>query len=157
VVQGSIMRLRHVLGAESIESSANGYRLTVLDDEIDARHFERLMREGDVCVTRDDEERAAGLYGEALALFAGEPLIDLDGWEPRRAEAAGLGELRLLAEERRVDALLESGRHQEASSLALGLVEEQPLREQRWATLALSQYRCGRQGDALRSLNRART
>ena len=30
------------------------------------------------------------------------------------------------------------------------------MRERRWAILALAQYRCGRQGDALRSLTRAR-
>jgi DNA-binding SARP family transcriptional activator/WD40 repeat protein len=156
VIQGAVMRLRGVLGAEGIESSANGYRLAVPDDEIDARHFERLMHEAEVAAGRDDGERAAALYSDALTLFSGEPLVDLDGWEPGRAEAARLGELRLLAEERRVDALLEAGQHQDAVSLAVGLVEEQPLREQRWAALALSQYRCGRQGDALRSLNRAR-
>ena len=36
------------------------------------------------------------------------------------------------------------------------MVVEDPLRERRWAILALAQYRCGRQGDALRSLTRAR-
>ncbi len=36
------------------------------------------------------------------------------------------------------------------------VVAEEPLREHRWATLALAQYRCGRQADALRSLRRAR-
>ena len=34
---------------------------------------------------------------------------------------------------------------------------EAPLREQRWALLALAQYQAGRQGDALRTLHRART
>jgi DNA-binding SARP family transcriptional activator/WD40 repeat protein len=156
VVQGSITRLRSVLGAQGIESSANGYRLTLGDDAIDARRFERLLREADAYAAQGDGERAAIAYREALALYTGEPLVDLDGWEPGRAEAARLAELRLLAEERHVDALLTSGRHQDAASLAIGLVEEQPLREQRWAALALAQYRCGRQGDALRSLNRAR-
>ena len=36
------------------------------------------------------------------------------------------------------------------------LVTAEPLRERRWAILALAQYRCGRQADALRSLTRAR-
>jgi DNA-binding SARP family transcriptional activator/WD40 repeat protein len=156
VVQGSVMRLRNALGAHGIESSVEGYRLTVGDDEIDARRFERLMREADDLAARDDAERAEVRYADALALFTGEAMVDLDAWEPGRAEAARLHELRLLAEERRVDALLESGRQQDAASLAVALVEEQPLREQRWAALALAQYRCGRQGDALRSLNRAR-
>src|SRR5262249_10934995 len=141
---------------QSIESSAKGYRLTVGDDEIDARRFERLIREADELAAKDDCERAEPRYTDALTLFTGDPFVDLDGWEPGRAEAARLDELRLLAEERRVNALLESGRQQAAASLAVALVEEQPLREQRWAALALAQYRCGRQGDALRSLNRAR-
>ena len=37
-----------------------------------------------------------------------------------------------------------------------GLVNEEPLRERRWAILALAQYRCARQVDALRSIARAR-
>jgi len=110
VVQGSITRLRSVLGAQGIESSANGYRLTLGDDAIDARRFERLLREADAYAAQGDGERAAIAYREALALYTGEPLVDLDGWEPGRAEAARLAELRLLAEERHVDALLTSGR-----------------------------------------------
>ena len=42
------------------------------------------------------------------------------------------------------------------SAIAEVRVAEEPLREHRWATLALAQYRCGRQADALRSLRRAR-
>ena len=35
-------------------------------------------------------------------------------------------------------------------------VAEAPLRERRWALLALAQYQAGRQGDALRTLHQAR-
>ncbi|MDT7578688.1 MAG: hypothetical protein QOH17_5021, partial [Pseudonocardiales bacterium] len=37
------------------------------------------------------------------------------------------------------------------------LVAEDALRERRWAALAMAQYRCGRQADALQTLRRART
>ena len=39
---------------------------------------------------------------------------------------------------------------------AEALVEAEPLRERRWAILALAQYRNARQADALRSIARAR-
>ena len=42
------------------------------------------------------------------------------------------------------------------SPAAEALVAAEPLRERRWAILALAQYRCGRQADALRALTRAR-
>ena len=44
VVQGSIVRLRKVLGSGAIETSAAGYRLTTPPDEVDAHRFERLAR-----------------------------------------------------------------------------------------------------------------
>ena len=40
---------------------------------------------------------------------------------------------------------------------AQAAVAEAPLRERRWALLALAQYQSGRQGEALRTLHRART
>ena len=42
------------------------------------------------------------------------------------------------------------------SGEAQKLVTEAPLRERRWALLALAQYRAGRQGEALRTLHLAR-
>ena len=44
VVQGSVVRLRKVLGAEAIETSPAGYRLTTAPDQVDAHRFERLAR-----------------------------------------------------------------------------------------------------------------
>jgi Bacterial transcriptional activator domain len=55
------------------------------------------------------------------------------------------------------DARLVSGEHRAVAAEAEVLVEQEPLRERRWAILALAQYRSGRQADALRSLHRARS
>ena len=95
-------------------------------------------------------------FSRALELWRGPPFDVLDGWSPGRIEAARLDELRRSTEERLLDARLASGEHRDVVAIAEARVAEEPLREHRWATLALAQYRCGRQADALRSLRRAR-
>ncbi len=156
VVQGSVVRLRRALGPLAIETTADGYRLAVGDDDVDVRRFEQLVATAADLGAAGEHERAGFLLDEALGLFAGDAFPDLDSWEPARAEAARLTQGRLLAEEQRVQGLLVMGLDARAAILASELVEQQPLREQRWAALALAQYRTGRQGDALRSITRAR-
>lgn len=51
---------------------------------------------------------------------------------------------------------MRAGRYRQVLSTARARVAEAPLREHRWALLALAQYQAGRQGDALRTLRRAR-
>ena len=46
VVQGCVVRLRKVLGADAIETSGQGYRLTLSAEELDAYRFERLVEPG---------------------------------------------------------------------------------------------------------------
>jgi DNA-binding SARP family transcriptional activator len=157
VVQGCVMRLRKVLGAPAIETTPHGYRLAVPADDVDAQRFERLLARARELLTLGEAERAAYVVGQALALWRGPVLAELDGWGPGRAEAARLEELRRDAEELRLDADLRAGRHREVLAEAQARVAEAPLRERRWALLALAQYQTGRQGEALRSLHGART
>ena len=67
-------------------------------------------------------------------------------------EAERLREVRLGAQELRVDALLAAGQHDEALPRARALMTEQPLRERRHVQLALAQYRSGEQVEALATL-----
>ena len=157
VLQGSVMRLRKVLGAGAIETSAAGYRLTTPADEVDAHRFERMVRRSQELLTLGEHDRAAYVSGEALALWRGPALRELERWDPGRVEAGRLEELRLDAEEIRLEASLRAGRHREVLAETQARVAEAPLRERRWALLALAQYQAGRQGDALRTLHRART
>ena len=71
-------------------------------------------------------------------------------------EAARLEELRSAAAEQLLQARLESGEHERVIPDAEAAVEEEPLREQRWATLMVALYRSGRQADALRAYRRLR-
>jgi WD40 repeat protein/DNA-binding SARP family transcriptional activator len=156
VVQGCVVRLRKVLGAEAIETSPHGYRLTLPADDIDAGRFERLVRRSHELLVLGEHERAAYVSAEALSLWRGHPFSELDGWEAGRIEARRLEELRLDAEEVGIDAALRAGRHRDVLGLAEARAAEAPLRERRWALLAVAQYQAGRQGDALRSLRQAR-
>ena len=156
VVQGSVGRLRHALGPHAIATVADGYRLELGDSELDTRRFERLVADAADLSTAGEHERAALTLQAALALVSPDPLPDLDGWEPGVAAAARYDELRRLAEEGVVRAQLASGQNERALAAATGLVVREPLREYRWVALALAQYRSGRQGEALRSIARAR-
>ncbi|MET0459643.1 MAG: BTAD domain-containing putative transcriptional regulator, partial [Ilumatobacteraceae bacterium] len=157
VVPGCVMRLRRVLGADTIETVADGYRLVVPGDEVDTRRFERLVGRAHELLTLGEPERAGHLAGEALGLWRGSPFGDLDGWDAGQIEAARLEELRLDTEELRLDAALRAGRFRDVLGEAQARVAEAPLRERRWAILATAQYQAGRQGEALRTLHRART
>ena len=55
----------------------------------------------------------------------------------------------------RLDAALRSGEHDRVITDLTALVRAQPLRERRWALLALAQYQAGRQAEALRTLRRS--
>ncbi|HKA69804.1 MAG TPA: BTAD domain-containing putative transcriptional regulator [Actinomycetes bacterium] len=157
VVPGCVMRLRRVLGAKAIETTSHGYRLVTGVDEVDSRRFERLVGRGSELLTLGEPDRAAYVFGQALSLWRGRALIDVEDWTPGRIEAGRLDELRLDAEEALLDARLRTGLHWELLGEAQSRVAEAPLRERRWALLAEAQYRAGRQGEALGTLRKART
>jgi WD40 repeat protein/DNA-binding SARP family transcriptional activator len=155
-IQASVVRLRRALGSGAIETVADGYRLAVPGDAIDAHRFERLVSRARELDALGASDRAAHQLEEALALWRGAPLVELDGWEPGRTEAARLEEMRLEAEEARLDAALRAGLHRQVLAEAGARVAEQPLREHRWALLALAQYQSGQQADALRTIRESR-
>ncbi|GGK57161.1 BTAD domain-containing putative transcriptional regulator [Ornithinimicrobium pekingense] len=156
VVQGCVARLRRRLGHEAIVTGGGGYRLAVPAEDVDAARFERLVDRARELLVLGHADQAAFTADQALALWRGMPLADLADWAPGRGEAERLGELRLRAEELRLDALLAAGRHSEVLPEAGLRVREEPLREHRWALLARAQYQDGRQAEALATLRRAR-
>ena len=156
VVQGCISRLRKALGPTSIETHSTGYRLALGDDDVDLHRFERLLGRGGEQLALRAPDRALRTAEEALVLWRGRPFDDVDSWDIARIEASRLEELRLEAEDLRLDAALRSGRHHEVLATARGMVDAAPTRERRWELLALAQYRSGSQADALRTLLEAR-
>lgn len=156
VVQGCVMRIRKSVGTTAIQTTATGYRLDVNLLALDTRRFETLIRAGREQMAVGMPERAVASFTRALELWRGQPFEDLADWPPARFEAERLSELRRTVQEDLLEARLESGEHREAAADGVVLVAEEPWRERRWSILALAQYRCGRQADALASIRRAR-
>jgi WD40 repeat protein/DNA-binding SARP family transcriptional activator len=156
VVQGCVVRLRKRLGVGAIESGPLGYQLRLSDDELDVRLFERLLQRGRAALEDGDPARSSYLVSEALGLWRGRALADLDEWEPARAEVGRLDELRRDAEELRVEAETQAGHAQAVLDRARALVAQAPYRERRWALLARALYQAGRQEEALAALKEAR-
>ncbi|MBM7505901.1 BTAD domain-containing putative transcriptional regulator [Agromyces aurantiacus] len=156
-VQICMVRLRKVLSHDAIETVGDdGYRLVPERVEVDAARMEELVARGRQFLATGEPDRAATALGRALALVRGEPYRAVEHWAPAAAEAARLTEVVRSAEDDLLEARLSLGRHREVVGDARALVTQDPLRERRWAALALAQYRCGRQADALDSIQRAR-
>ncbi|GAA1477125.1 hypothetical protein GCM10009623_15710 [Nocardioides aestuarii] len=156
VIHGCISRLRTCLGPGAIETTDRGYRLVPGRVELDRDEFESLVDDARQHLLSQAPERAVAALDRAFGLWRGAPLTELVDWVPGRLEAARLEEVRHAAQEDRLQAELDAGRHHEAVSEAVVLAGEQPWRERRWELLALAQYRCGRQRDALASIRTAR-
>jgi DNA-binding SARP family transcriptional activator len=156
VIQGCVVRLRKRLGAAAIESGPFGYRLKLNDDELDLRQFERLLERAREALAGGDPARASYLVREALDLWRGRALADLEEWEPGRVEAGRLDGLRMDAEELSVEAEVAAGHASAVLERARALVAQAPFRERRWAMLATALYQSGRQPEALGAIKRAR-
>ncbi|WP_440098565.1 BTAD domain-containing putative transcriptional regulator [Streptosporangium sp. H16] len=127
-----VSRLRSALGAEVITSIGSGYALA--GGTCDLVTMEELSREG--------------RYGEALALWRGEPLAGLEG-SYAEGQRTRLGERRLAVQELRLAQEVEEGRHTEVIAELTALRGEHPARERLSGLLMLALYRSGRQAEAI--------
>ena len=149
-VQVHVSRLRKALaGACVIETTPAGYRISLEPEQLDAARFARLVAEGRERLEADEAERSSELLREALALWRGRPLADLE-FEPfAQAEIARLGDQQVSALEARIEADLRCGRHAACVDELERLVVEYPARERFASQLMVALYRCGRQAHAL--------
>ncbi|QKW53283.1 AfsR/SARP family transcriptional regulator [Streptomyces buecherae] len=149
-------RLRKALPDGVVEGQADGYRLTVRPDAVDAVRFERLVAASQA--SGDDGTERARLLREAHALWRGAALQDI-GLQDSAALAAAtvrLEELRLSAAEERADAELAVGRGAELVTELTDLVAAQPVRERLVAALMRALAAAGRDSEALLVFQRAR-
>ncbi|MFI9551389.1 BTAD domain-containing putative transcriptional regulator [Nonomuraea endophytica] len=149
-LQALVSRLRKALGGpETVESVAGGYRLAARAEDVDAHRFEDLLARGRKELAADRPQAASTLLTEALGLWRGPALEDLDGAAFAGASAARLEELRAAAAEERFEAELRLGRHAEILADLEAAGARHPLRERLAALRMRALTSAGRQAEAL--------
>jgi YVTN family beta-propeller protein len=155
-----VSQLRKALavnGVDPIATRAGGYAIEVAPNGLDATRFEELVDEARACVAAGDVEAAADMLRAGLALWRGPALAGVALESFARNEVDRLEELRLGALLDRIDCDLALGRDESVVGELEVLVAQHPLRERLRAQHMLALYRCGRQADALRAYQDART
>jgi YVTN family beta-propeller protein len=155
-LQGYVAALRKALGPDAIVTRPPGYVLYADPQTVDLGRFETLVQRGKEQLTAGDSESASSRLTDALGLWRGEPLADLDPGPSVVTERLRLEELRLGAAEERIEADLALGRHASLVAELQTLVREHPLRERLCGQLMLALYRSGRQAEALDVYQQAR-
>jgi DNA-binding SARP family transcriptional activator len=157
-LQVRVSQLRKALGAagKAIVTRAPGYVIHLGSDQLDLQRFERLVSEANRDVEGGDAALASAKLLEALSLWRGAPLADLAYESFAQPAIARLEELRLVAQELRIEADLVLGRHNERLVELEALVAAHPLREGLCRQLMIALYRSGRQAEALDAYQAAR-
>ena len=140
-LQSQMSRLRRRLGPDAPITTAPGGYSFANPEIVDVACFRRLLKRA-----RSGTDLAAA--EEALALWRGRPLSDLDCPQLEPAVSA-LEDERADAIERRVAALTESGRYTEAAAAAQELARAVPFRERPVVLHMDALAKSGRHRDAL--------
>lgn len=155
-VQVHVSNLRRALGADgALKTTPGGYVFQTAGVDLDVMTFETEV-EAALTLARTDPAGAVDLLTAALSRWHGPAYSDLATEQALQPEISRLTELRLRANELRVDARLRLGQHHDVLGELETLIADHPYREQLRAQHMLALYRCGRQVDALRSYERAR-
>src|SRR5262249_1403734 len=137
-VQRHVSYLRRVLGSrDAIVARPPGYLLDPGRVDTDVVAAERLMGEGFQATGRAREHRLR----DALALWGGRPLADVDGLPWLREQADRLEQLRMRASRALVETRLALGEHARLLPELEALVRDHPFDEQLHANLMLALYR----------------
>jgi len=158
-LRSHVMRLRRVLGpsaGDRLVTRYPGYLVEAREQEVDLLRFTALCREGSVAMRAGTWAQASEVLAEALALWRGPPLADIASELLHQDEVPRLEQLRLQAQEWRIDAGLHLGGHRELVLELQTLIAQHPLREHFHAQLMLALYWSGRQAEALAAYQHVR-
>ncbi|QMU78130.1 AfsR/SARP family transcriptional regulator [Streptacidiphilus sp. PB12-B1b] len=145
-------------GAKSVlVTKAGGYLLDTQGGMMDALEADRLAGAGHRFLEAGDHAAAAARFRQALALWRGPTLVDVQVGPLLEVEVMRLEECRMSILGQRIEADLNLGRHHEILGELAGLAVQYPTYERLQAQLMLALYRSGRRGSALETYHRLRT
>ncbi|MGW3494379.1 AfsR/SARP family transcriptional regulator [Streptomyces sp. NPDC001020] len=147
-----LSRLRHVLGTQvqevRIARRSGGYVLTVAATAVDLYRFRGLAATARTAAHAGDEDGAARLFEDALAIWQGDVCPGMDTpWFHSQREAARVEHLATVLDWG--DLQLRRGCHAELVGVLAALTESHSLDERLVGQLMLALYRVGRPADAL--------
>jgi DNA-binding SARP family transcriptional activator/tetratricopeptide (TPR) repeat protein len=154
-----VERLRRVVGVGGngpLSTRGRGYQLVTAEGDLDASVFDRLVESGTRSLAEGQLEPGVSALAEASRLWRGPALADVPASPTVAAEADRLEQRRLTADEARLGALVDLGRHADVVDELRRLAERHPLREGLHGMLMVALYRCGQRGEALAAYQRAR-
>ena len=169
-LQTYVLQLRELIGValaygenerctpkDILATLPGGYRLETRGGSVDYREFERRAGAGYRAMDADDYQGAARRLADALSLWTGPALTDVQAGSRIETEVRRLEELRLCALDQRIEADLRLGRHRELLSELTVLVKQYRLHESLHGQFMLALHRSGRRGEALNVYQRLRT
>jgi predicted ATPase/DNA-binding SARP family transcriptional activator len=129
-------------------SDRSSYVLRIKPEQIDCARFEQLVDRGHQALKRGDVAQSVELLAKAIGQWRGSALADVTGQPWSIGEAKRLEDLRLAAEEDRIEAELALGRNSELIPQLEALISRHPFRERLRGQLMIALYRAGRQAEA---------
>jgi DNA-binding SARP family transcriptional activator/DNA-binding XRE family transcriptional regulator len=161
IVQTYVSRLRRVLDLgdrddrDRLLRDGSGYRLQVVEDELDLLTFRRLVADAGTARQAGDAEQACTAYERALSMWRGEPLADIDVLQGHPAIIALVNE-RAAAVLDHADIAAASGWHERALPQLWALASRSPLDEAAQSRLVIALAGAGRQAEALEAYEKVR-
>lgn len=134
-----------------------GYLLKSGEGTSDVREFERLAGTGYRAMDAEDFREASARLSEALALWSGPALADIQAGPHLEPQIKRLEESRLCALDQRIEADLRLGRHRELLAELTVIVSRYPTHESLCGQYMLALHRSGRRGEALNAYQRLRS
>ena len=153
---GRLRKLLGTKGAERIHTMTSGYLLRAQQHEVDLGLFHEHHRLGLAAHRAQAWDTARRELAAALALWRGEPLVDIARPVLEESEQQRLRELRLQALQWRIEAELRLGLHEGVLAELRALTVEHPYLEAFHGQLMLALHVAGRHADALEAYTRVR-